>query len=111
MNNIETNTAIGTTTSNKMIKPIALAATVFIAMLVSSSSFAHQFDIDSKGAEAIKQHQQLMNQHMQVAEQEFNAELEKNLDLQLQTAAHKFMTQACAKYGLEFDTQSETCSS
>ncbi|WP_076540631.1 hypothetical protein [Shewanella sp. UCD-KL21] len=110
MNNIETNTAIDTTTSNKMIKPIALAATVIITMLASSSSFAHQFDIDAQGAQAIKHHQQLMKQHIKTAEQEFSAEIAQHFEQQLQTAEHKFLTQACAKNGLEFDTQSETCS-
>lgn len=92
-----------------MTKKISLAATFCVAMLASSTSFAHQFDIDAQGDQAIKEHKQLMSEHMQAAEQDFSAELNQDFDQKMQTAEQNFMKQTCAKYGLDFDTQSEAC--
>ncbi|WP_282167649.1 hypothetical protein [Shewanella japonica] len=104
MNNITMNNAKVT-----MTKKLTLAATFFVTMALSSSSFAHQFDVDAEGQQAIQEHHQLMNQHMASAEQEYTAELEQDFNQQLETAEHNFMEKKCANRGLDFDDESEVC--
>ncbi|MCL1046715.1 hypothetical protein Q4601_10275 [Shewanella sp. 1_MG-2023] len=106
MNNISTQTTFSTT---GMTKKLSLAATFFIALVVSSSSFAYQFDVDAQGEQAIKEHRQLMVQHMASAEQEYSAELNQDFDKQMKTAESKFLDQKCEQRGLDFDTRSEVC--
>ncbi|GIU49997.1 MULTISPECIES: hypothetical protein [Shewanella] len=106
MNNIATQKTFSTA---GMTKKLSLAATFFVALVVSSSSFAYQFDVDAQGEQAIKEHHQLMEQHMASAEQEYSAELNQDFDKQMKTAESKFLDQKCEQRGMDFDSQSEVC--
>ncbi|MCL1068618.1 hypothetical protein L2735_17750 [Shewanella olleyana] len=106
MNKITTQATLSTT---GMTKKLSLAATFLVAIVASSSSFAHQFDVDAQGEQAIKEHQQLLSQHIASAEQEYESELNQDFNKQLQTAENKFLDKKCEQRGMEFDSQSEVC--
>ncbi|WP_153914134.1 hypothetical protein [Shewanella sp. TC10] len=103
------NTTKAALSMTSMTKKLSLAATFLVAIAMSSSSFAHQFDVDAQGEQAIKEHQQLLSQYMASAEQEYVSELNQDFNKQLETAENKFLDEKCEQRGMDFDTQSEVC--